>query len=51
MPKRSRKPAPVVVKRLGLNHLDALIRPTVVRLCNGDASRVTVISRTEAIVR
>jgi hypothetical protein len=33
---------------LGVKHLDPLVREEVLRLCDGDESRVEVISPTEA---
>jgi len=49
--KQQRKSEPVVVKRPGVNHLDPMLRREVMRLAKGDATRVEVVSKTEAIVR
>lgn len=46
-----RKAAPVRVERLGLGSLHPLARAAALRAAQGDASRIEVVSPTEAWVR
>ena len=49
--RKARTPEPVKVTRRGINYLDPSVRAEAMRLANGDAQRVEVVSRTECVVR